>query len=168
MAVKGKALKELNFHTSLDIPASARKEIVDILNADLAATSDLYSQTKQAHWNVKGAQFYQLHELFDDIAEGILAAVDQLAERATALGGYAMGTVRMAASSSYLPEYDCHSSDSLDHVKYLGKRFAMYSKRIREMIDRTAELGDLSTSDLYTEISRNADKYLWFLEAHLQ
>lgn len=168
MAVKGKELKEIEFPTSFDLPAKTRKEVVELLNRDLAATSDLYSQTKQAHWNVKGDNFYQLHELFDELAEGIEEAVDQLAERATAMGGFAMGTVRMAAESSYLPEYDCHSSKGMEHVKELAKRYAIYAKRVREMIDRTAEFGDISTSDLYTEISRKADKYLWFLEAHLQ
>lgn len=168
MSEKGKELKGLNFHTSIDIQKKSRKEIVDILNADLAASADLHSQTKQAHWNVKGAQFYQLHELFDDLAGGILDVVDMLAERATALGGYAMGTVRMSSDGSYLPDYECHSSDSMDHVKELVERYSRYAKRIREMIDKTAELGDQSTSDLYTEISRKADKYMWFLEAHLQ
>lgn len=168
MAVKGKSLNELEFKTSIDIPAQSRKEIISILNHDLAASSDLYSQTKQAHWNVKGDNFYQLHELFDDLAEGILEVVDMIAERATALGGYAMGTVRMAAESSFLPEYECHSSKGSDHVAELVRRYAKYAKRVREMINKTADLGDFSTSDLYTEVSRKADKSLWFLEAHLQ
>lgn len=168
MAVKGKSLKEMEFHTSLDIPANTRKEIIRYLNEDLAATSDLYSQTKQAHWNVKGENFHQLHELFDELAEGIEESVDDLAERATALGGYAMGTVRMAGEYSYLPEYTCHSSKGMDHVRELIVRYAAYTKKIRERIDKTAELGDLSTSDLYTEISRKADKFLWLLEAHVQ
>lgn len=168
MAVKGKPLNELEFKTSIDLPAPARKEIISILNHDLAASSDLYSQTKQAHWNVKGDNFYQLHELFDDLADGILEVVDMVAERATALGGYAMGTVRMAAESSYLPEYQCHSSKGSDHVSELVRRYAKYAKRVRDMIEKTADLGDLSTSDMYTEISRKVDKSLWFLEAHLQ
>lgn len=168
MAVKGKSLNELEFKTSIDLPAQTRKEIISILNRDLAATSDLYSQTKQAHWNVKGNNFYQLHELFDDLADGVLEVVDTIAERATALGGFAMGTVRMAAESSYLPEYECHSSNGSDHVGELVRRYAKYAKRTREMIEKTADLGDLSTSDLYTEISRKVDKFLWFLEAHLQ
>lgn len=168
MAEKGKSLKELSFHTSVEIPEKARREIIGLLNVDLAASLDLYSQTKQAHWNVKGSNFYQLHELFDELAGGINDIVDLLAERATALGGYAMGTARMASSSSYLPDYECHSSVGLDHVKTLVERYALYAKRIRDMIDRTAELGDASTSDLYTEVSRTADKYLWFLEAHIQ
>lgn len=168
MAVKGKSLGELEFKTSVDLPAKTRKEVIDILNHDLAASSDLYSQTKQAHWNVKGDNFFQLHELFDTLAAGITEVVDMVAERATALGGFAMGTVRMAASESYLPEYECHSSNSADHVRELVDRYSRYAKRTRDMIDATADLGDMSTSDMYTEISRKVDKFLWFLEAHLQ
>lgn len=168
MATETKSLQKLRFHSSMDIPEKAREEIMAILNKDLAATADLYSQTKQAHWNVKGENFFQLHELFDELAEKLEEAVDNLAERVTALGGYALGTVRMAAENSYLPEYDCHSHKGMDHVKALVERYAMYAKRIREMIDRTADLGDISTSDLYTEVSRAVDKGLWFLEAHLQ
>ncbi len=168
MANKEKSQKEINFQTSIDIPKKSRKDIIDILNVDLAATSDLYTQIKQAHWNVKGVNFHQLHILFDELAEGIQEFVDTIAERATALGGYAMGTARMAAKNSYLPEYQCQTSDGMDHVRELVKAYSLYARRVREMIDSTAELGDQSTSDLYTEISRTADKHLWLLEAHLQ
>jgi starvation-inducible DNA-binding protein len=93
------------YPTRIDIPTDARKQIVVLINQTLAATSDLKSQVKQAHWNVKGSDFYQLHELFDEIAGEIEEYVDMFAERITALGGYAMGTVRMAAENSILPEY---------------------------------------------------------------
>lgn len=168
MAMEGESLKNVEYRTTIDIPERTRKTVISFLNEDLAATSDLYSQTKQAHWNVKGENFYQLHGLFDEIAEGIEEVSDQIAERVTALGGYAMGTVRMAADSSYLKEYTCHSSKSMDHVKELSRQYTEYAGKMRERIDLTADLGDMSTSDLYTEISRKADKYLWFLEAHLQ
>ena len=168
MAMESRTLGEVKFRTSVDIPEKSRDKIISILNRDLAAASDLYSQTKQAHWNVKGENFYQFHELFDKLADEIEEAVDDIAERVTALGGYALGTVRMAAENSYLAEYNCHSGNSIEHVKILAERYAAFAKRSREMIETTTELGDLSTSDLYTEISRAADKALWFLEAHLQ
>src|SRR5512139_3392376 len=76
-----------SFYTQNDLPAETRKKMVDLLNRQLADTFDLFSQAKQAHWNVKGAQFYQLHELYDTLAGELLAYVDLIAERATALGG---------------------------------------------------------------------------------
>jgi starvation-inducible DNA-binding protein len=75
-----------------DLPMQTREQMVTLLNLQLADTSDLYSQVKQAHWNVKGPQFFQLHELFDGLAEALEQYVDLLAERVTALGGDALGT----------------------------------------------------------------------------
>jgi starvation-inducible DNA-binding protein len=56
----------------------------------------------------------------------------------------------------------------MEHVTALADRFAPYAKHLREAIDKTDELGDLDTADLYTEVSRTIDKRLWFLDAHLQ
>lgn len=154
--------------TRIDIPAEARSKIVVILNQTLAATLDLKTQTKQAHWNVKGTDFFQLHELFDLIAGELEEYTDMVAERVTALGGYAVGTARAAASNSILPEYPFDILDGKEHVTALADRFAPYAKHIREAINKTNDLGDLDTADLYTEISRTIDKRLWFLEAHLQ
>ena len=56
------------------------------MNQHLADTFDLMSQTKFAHWNVKGPNFIALHKLFDELAETLEGHVDEIAERATALG----------------------------------------------------------------------------------
>ncbi len=156
------------YPTRIDIPAGDRSQIVELLNQTLAATSDLQSQSKQAHWNVKGSDFYQLHELFDELSGELEEFIDLFAERITALGGYAMGTVRMAATNSILPEYPTDILTSMEHVTALADRFAAYGKHLRSAIAQTADLGDADTSDLYTEVSRTIDKRLWFLEAHLQ
>ncbi len=94
-----------HFPTHIDIKSGARGRLIAMLDQDLACTFDLASQVKQAHWNVKGKEFYPLHLLFDEIAEELVKFVDELAERITSLGGYAHGTVRMAAEHSSLPEY---------------------------------------------------------------
>ncbi len=156
------------FNTSIDIPEESRAAAVVILNRNLADATDLYTQTKHAHWNVKGSTFYQLHELFDEIADEILEWVDMIAERVTALGGYAEGTARMAVSASRLPEPATNRNDGEAHVKNLSQSMSAFAKNVRKAIDDTADLNDLSTSDLFTEISRGADKLLWFLEAHFQ
>ena len=96
MSARGKT-KERTFTTHIDISPEKRAALIETLNQHLADTLDLYTQVKQAHWNVKGKDFYQLHLLFDEIAEEIEPFIDLLAERATLLGGYATGTARMAA-----------------------------------------------------------------------
>lgn len=155
------------YPTRIDMPQDVRSQVTEILNQTLAATLDLKTQTKQAHWNVKGMDFYQLHELFDEIAGELEEYVDMVAERVTALGGTAMGTARIAAAESILPEYDLEAVTGEEHVTALAERFAAYAKHVRESIDATDDLGDADTADLYTEVSRTIDKRLWFLEAHL-
>ena len=156
------------FKTGVDIPAGARTKVNALLNQNLADAFDLMSQSKQAHWNVKGKDFWQLHRLFDELAEEVAEWVDWIAERVTALGGYATGTARMAAAASSLPEYPTDITDGMEHVQALADRLAAYSNSSRKGIDETDKLGDMNTADLLTEISRCADKYLYFLEAHLQ
>jgi starvation-inducible DNA-binding protein len=155
------------YPTRIDLAAEVRTKVIELLNQTLAATLDLKTQTKQAHWNVKGMDFYQLHELFDEMATELEEYVDMVAERVTALAGTALGTARIAASESILPEYPLDAVSGVEHVTALADRYAAYAKHLREAIDTTDNLGDLDTADLYTEISRTIDKRLWFLEAHL-
>ena len=156
-----------SYPTRNDLAVDIRQKVTAILNQTLAATLDLKTQTKQAHWNVKGIDFYQLHELFDEIAGELEEYVDMVAERVTALGGTAMGTARIAASVSILPEYPYDAVDGIEHVTALAERFGAYAAHVRAAIEQTDQLGDMDTADLYTEISRTIDKRLWFLEAHL-
>lgn len=153
--------------TKIDIDADARVGLVELLNQQLADTMDLYTQTKQAHWNVKGMHFIQLHELFDQLAADVLPFVDMLAERATSLGGVARGTARQTAATSTLEELSIEAGGVV-FVEALSERYASLAASTRAAITRAEELDDASTADLFTEISRQLDKSLWFLEAHLQ
>jgi starvation-inducible DNA-binding protein len=153
----------LNF----DLPAKIRTAVIKLLNAHLADAIDLQLQTKQAHWNVKGPQFMQLHEFFDalyDVAEGF---VDELAERVTALGGVAEGRAAAVAKASRLPNYPDAESGP-EHLKALAAAFFSFGKSVRSAIDDSDEAGDKDTADLFTGISRECDKQLWFIRSHLQ
>lgn len=154
--------------TKNDIAQDKREKLIAILNRRLADASDLKSQAKQAHWNVKGPQFIALHELFDEVAAKVDTHVDDIAERITELGGTAMGTVRLAAQNSSLSEYPHEIYDGPAHVDALSTALSDFGKKVRADIDTTGDLGDMDTADLFTEISRSIDKLLWFVEAHNQ
>jgi starvation-inducible DNA-binding protein len=156
------------FSTRNDLDREVRGKIIALLNQQLADTFDLYSQTKQAHWNVKGAQFFPLHELFDKLAAELLAYVDLIAERATALGGLALGTGRMSAANSQLAECELDITDSLPTVEAVAERYAALAASTRQAIESAEDQSDADTVDLFTEVSPGLDKALWFLEAHLQ
>jgi starvation-inducible DNA-binding protein len=156
------------YETRIDLGRQARLSLARLLNQRLADMIDLFNQTKHAHWNVKGPEFMQLHELFDDVAERVEEGCDLLAERVVTLGVAAEGTTRQSAAASTIGEYDLGVVDGLDHVRALARQVATLAASIRGAIQQSAELGDPTTADLFTEISRSLDKDLWFLEAHLQ
>ena len=79
-----------------------------------------------------------------------------------------MGTVRMTAAGSGLPEYPADAAEGQRHLKALIDRYAVFAANMRKAIDTADERHDRSTVDLFSEISRAADKQLWFLEAHVQ
>ncbi|MFH5800020.1 DNA starvation/stationary phase protection protein Dps [Haladaptatus sp. CMAA 1911] len=156
------------FFTQNDIADDERRALVELLNQTLADTTDLLTQTKYAHWNVKGQNFYQLHLLFDELADELFEHGDDIAERATALGGEARGTVRMAATNTRIPEIRTNAVTGLEYVEALANNLALHAANLRGGIDAAISHGDQDTADLLTELSREVDKYLWFLEAHLQ
>lgn len=156
------------FKTKNDLPEATRVKVIDLLNARLADAIDLQTQTKQAHWNVKGSNFIALHELFDKVNEDVEEYVDDIAERAVQLGGVADGTARSVAKRTSLMEYPATAVDGRSHVEALSSVLAVFGKAARKAIGDANDLSDLDTADLFTEISRGVDKWLWFVEAHLQ
>ena len=156
------------YPTKNDIHEKNRAPLVELLNARLADAIDLQTQCKQAHWNVKGPDFIALHELFDKLNEDVEAYVDVIAERAVQLGGIAEGTARSVAKRTTLAEYAAKTGAGRDHVDALSSALATFGKSVRQSIAKSSELGDADTTDLFTEVSRGVDKWLWFVEAHLQ
>jgi len=154
--------------TRNDLPAAARTRVAALLNQSLACALDTQLAAKQAHWNVKGPQFIALHELFDKVYGVLTGAVDELAERCVQLGGQAEGTLQAVSKARAMKPYPPQISAGADHVRALSDRLAAFGAHLRKNIEVSAGLGDADTADLYTELSREADKYLWFVEAHLQ
>ncbi len=156
------------YKTKIDLSEKTRRNVNVMLNERLADAIDLQSQVKQAHWNVKGPNFIALHELFDKISDVLLEQIDTIAERITSLGGTAEGTVAVAARRSKLKNYPLSITAGKDHLYYLSTQIAQFGKAIRAAIDEAEKLGDKDSADLFTQLSRELDKYLWFIEAHLQ
>ncbi len=161
------------YASRIDLDDKKRHKLVALLNAALADTLDLWTQTKQAHWNVKGENFYQLHLLYDRVAEPLPDFVDRLAERVALLGGYARGTVRMSAHASRIAPFPGAggSQDGVGDPSFLAAladRWATYAAHIRESSRQSDELDDPGTSDLFDSITHAADRGLWFIEAQLQ
>lgn len=144
-----------------------RAQSVELLNKHLAAAIDLHAQMKQAHWNVRGLSFIAIHELFDKVSVEAENYSDLIAERAGGLGGTAYGTVQLAAERSYLVPYSLGIADERKHIFAVAGVLASFGQAIRDDIDKATEFGDADTADLFTEISRDVDRQLWFVESHV-
>ena len=160
--------RDEQYLTSTNIDAAARSELRKLLNQHLADTCDLFSQTKQAHWNAAEVHFYQFHKLFHRLAEELEDHADIIAKRITALGGVARGTARTAAADSRLPELPLTLGDGRCAVELLAERYAQLAQATRKAIDDAIRLGDADTSNLFARASRDLDQAVWFLEAHLR
>ena len=156
------------YETANDLSLSRRKELVVLMNQRLADAIDLQMQMKQAHWNVKGPSFIALHELFDQVYGAVSGYVDLIAERIIQLGGIAEGTVRVAASRSQLSEYPLALASGMAHVEAVARALATLGHAARASINEADTLEDAVTADLFTEVARGVDKWLWFVEAHAQ
>jgi starvation-inducible DNA-binding protein len=156
------------YETENDLLLKNRLELNTLMNQRLASAVDLQSQMKQAHWNVKGPSFIGLHELFDKVDEAVEDYVDKIAERIVQLGGIAEGTVRVSAARTRLAEYPLQIAEGMEHVEAVARGLSTFGKEARLTIDEANALDDADTADLFTEISRGIDKWLWFVEAHSQ
>ncbi|MES2521080.1 MAG: DNA starvation/stationary phase protection protein Dps [Gemmatimonadota bacterium] len=158
----------IKFRSSIDLPEDTRSEMITVLNERLADFLDLERQCKQAHWNVKGPRFLQLHVLFDETAALSVKWADDIAERAMQLGGIAEGTVQAVADRTSLRPAPLVAPDADTWIGVVTEALACCANGARKNVETADEADDAITADLLTRITSEADKQLWFVEAHLQ
>ena len=142
------------------------ERLVAGLNQSLANLTDLAMDYKQAHWNVVGLDFIQLHELFDTFADQARDYADLVAERATTLGGGARGTLEATAVQTQLPPFPEDERDERQLLVHLAACLRQVDQQIREQLEAAA--GELATQDVYIEIARGIEKQRWMIQAHLR
>jgi starvation-inducible DNA-binding protein len=154
--------------TANNLDSNAKNVAVSLLNARLADAIDLTLIIKQAHWNIRGREFIAVHEMLDKFRTDSDEYVDTMAERVSQLGAIALGTSQVVVETSRLAPYPTDITAIEDHLKALVERTATLANAVRKNIDEADEAGDADTADIFTGVSRGLDKWLWFLEAHLQ
>lgn len=150
------------------LPEDQQTRLIEILNRRLADAIDLQLQSRQAYWNVKGPNFMALRELFDKVAKGVEEYASLIAERIVQLGGKAEGTARAVAGRSSLDGYMLATADGNSHIEVLSTTLTDFGRHTRYASVQATELKDADTSDIFTEIARGIDKWLWFVETSQQ
>jgi len=145
---------------------NARKTTISELQACMTDGLSLSMSLKQAHWNLKGPNFIAVHELLDGVKTRLDPNIDDMAERIQQLDGTAVGTVEEVARATRLEPYPTNLTSVEDHLREVANRLRAYGERVRTAIDTVDEAGDADSADILTAASRQADKDLWFIEAH--
>jgi starvation-inducible DNA-binding protein len=139
---------------------------VNLLSARLIDAVDLQLHSKQAHWNVKRPTLLALHELLEKLCLDMEYYVNRLAERIVQLGGYADAGARTVARQSTLAEYP-RVEGACQHVAALAAALAVVATAIRRAVAEADKVGDADTAALFREIARGVDKWVWFVDGHL-
>ena len=149
-------------------PNEQQAKLNEILNRRLADAIDLQLQSRQAYWNVKGPHFMALRELFDKVAQGVEEYADRIAKHIVQLGGMAEGTAHAVARRSSLDEHVLATADGKGHIDALATTLTAFGKHVRYASEQANELKDTDTADLFTDIARGIDKWLWVVETSQQ
>ena len=141
-----------------------RDAVGSVLQATLVDLVDLSLIGKQAHWNVVGKNFRSVHLQLDELVATARNYVDEVAERANAIGVSPNGKAKTVVESSGLPEYPDNWQSVEATIENIVKILADLVQRMRKRIDET-DKSDLVTQDLFIEITQELEKAHWMWQA---
>ena len=147
-------------------PAEARAGVIAAMTSVVAETIDASLAARHAHWNVRGASFHSLHELFGRIYSELEQHVDALAERIGALGGVAHGTVQAVVTESKLSHYPSVITSADEHIAALSGRLQHLAASMRTALAECERWKDPVSAHHVTEAWAAVDKMGWLLGSH--
>ena len=159
-----KSSKQLN----IGLTDKQRDGVVDILNATLSDEYVLYTKTRNYHWNVVGPQFNDMHKFFEGQYEALEDFVDDVAERARALGGIALGSLQAFLKHTRLKEQTGAPPAAMDMIADLLGDHESIIRNLRRDVGAVGDKhGDEGTADFLTGLMEEHEKMAWMLRAHL-
>ena len=152
---------------NIEISDKNRQAVADILNTLLSDEYMLYTQTRNAHWNITGNNFCELHKFFESQYGIIDEIIDAVAERVRSLGHYSLGSLNDFLSLSRISENSELSKESAAIQSLLTGHETIIQALRKEIPSVTDKYLDLGTADFITGIMEQHEKMAWMLRAHL-
>jgi starvation-inducible DNA-binding protein len=156
-------------HPNIGLLDEQRDGVVAILNTLLADEYLLYTKTRNYHWNVVGPQFNDLHRFFEAQYNELNEIVDDVAERARALGGHACGTMAEFLKSTRLQEESGVYPGARQMIANLLADHEAVIGHLRVDLETSVErYHDAGTNDFLTGLMEQHEKMAWMLRAFLE
>lgn len=142
----------------------ASKELIEALQQVHVDLIELHLQGKQAHWNVIGKNFRDLHLQLDEIVESAREFSDEVAERLRALHAVPDGRSDTVAATTTLPNYPHGEVDTAETVDLITQRLEATAGTLREVHD-TVDEADPTSADLLHAVIQQLEQYAWMVSA---
>ena len=142
------------------------KSIAEKLNTLLANYSLFYQNTRGAHWNIKGDQFFTLHPKFEELYNNLVLKIDEIAERILTLGATPNHNYTDYLKVSTIKE----SKEVVDGTKCVENIVDSYQVIIelqRDLLNLTDEAGDEGTNSQMSGYIAEQEKEVWMYRAYL-
>ena len=142
------------------------KNISEKLNVLLANYSVFYQNTRGAHWNIKGDQFFTLHPKFEELYNNLVLKIDEIAERILTLGSTPNHNYSDYLKLSTIKE-STDVSDGSKCVQNILNSFKTVIELQRELLDTTEEAGDEGTNSQMSDYITEQEKEVWMYNSYL-
>lgn len=149
---------------SLGYDKQASKEIVEVLNQLLADYSVHYQKVRNYHWNVKGEDFFDLHEQFENLYNEARLHIDEIAERIRVFGETPYSTMADYLKYSNIKETGT-DLDSTDMVKEVLADFRVLLEQMDKVVSVAIEIPDGGTEEMIKDYIHGIQKHHWMLSA---
>jgi len=153
---------------NIDLSEEQRNSVVKILNALLSDEYVLYTKTRNYHWNVTGPQFNDLHKFFEEQYTELSHVVDDTAERARSLGGWALGTLKEFSQHARLKEHPDQYPNAREMIANLLADHEAIVRQLRTDLETAEKHHDMGTNDFLIGLMKQHEKMAWMLRAFLQ
>jgi starvation-inducible DNA-binding protein len=140
------------------------KELVTNLNSLIADFTVFYQKLRHYHWNVKGPQFFMLHEKFEIVYTEVGMVIDELAERVVGLDGVPLHTLEQMLDATSLEEDPDLPAPGV-MVERTAEDIEALTKKIQFIIDDAEEEGDRTTANMLDEFKDGLEAHLWMLKS---
>ena len=153
---------------NIEISDKNLKEVATLLNKLLANEYVLYTKTRNAHWNIQGDNFIELHKFFESQYDSLNIIIDDTAERVRALGHFALGSLKDFLKVAQLSEQNDNFSDQNHIIKTLLEDHESIIHSLRNhIVIITDQFKDLGTADFMTGLMEQHEKMAWMLRSYL-